>query len=86
MYIGKQCLAGVETIIKSPACRMDTWETPATKATDTALPPRVPGEVCIFTTPKTFLTKEEIVLAHTGMCCLLFFENKSTHEIHPTSS
>ena len=60
----------------TPAYWMDTSETPATTATDIAAPQRVQGDQCVFTTPKTFLTQEEIILKHTVMCCLLLSKNK----------
>ena len=43
---------------------MDTRETPATKATDTAAPQRVLGGIYAFEAPKTVLTKEKIIFAH----------------------
>ena len=39
---GKQCLAGVESLAQSPACRKGTRVTGATKASDDPAPWRVP--------------------------------------------
>ena len=66
---------------QSPVCRMDTRETPAVKAADTAAPQRTPGDICAFAISKTFLT-QEIILAHTGMWCQLLLKTMSPHEIY----
>ena len=47
---------------------MDTGKTPAAKA---AGPQREPGDICALATQRTFLTQEQMVLAQTGLCCLL---------------
>ena len=57
----KECLAGVETLVQSPTCRMDTRETPAAKATDATALQTEPRDECIFAIQKTFLSKEEVV-------------------------
>ena len=49
---------------------MDGKETPASKATDATALHRVPG-TCVLAILQTFLTQEEIILAHTDMCCVL---------------
>ena len=55
---------------------MDTREIPATKVANTAAPHRIPGDICAIAITKTFLTQNEIILEHTGMCCLLLPQNK----------
>ena len=50
---------------------MDTRETLATKAAEAVAPQREPGEICALATQRIFLTQEEMVLAQTGLCCLL---------------
>ena len=60
----------------SPAYRMGTGETPATKALDGAASHRVPRYIGVLAIIKTFLTQEEIISAHTGMCCLLIPKNR----------
>ena len=67
---------GVETLAQSPACWMDTKETPAAKDTDAAIAQKIPRDICILTIHKSFLTKEEIIIAHTAMCCLLLPRNR----------
>ena len=62
---------------------METKEPQATKAPDTVAPQRVSRDICAFAVPKTFLTQEEIILAHTGM---LPKKTKSAQEIQLTSS
>ena len=52
------CLAGVETLVQSPTCRMVTRETPTTKAAEAATPWREPRDICALATPGTFLTQE----------------------------
>ena len=47
---------------------MDSRETPVA---DTIAPQRILRDICAFETPVTFLTQEEIILGHMGMCCLL---------------
>ena len=66
----------METLAQSPAGRMVTKETPAPKAMDTAAPQRVPGYICASAIPKTFLTQDEIILAHMGLCSLLLPKDK----------
>ena len=83
---GKQCLAGVETLVQSPACTMDTRETPATKAEEAAAPQREPRIICALATQRTFLTQEEMVLAQTGLCCPLLHKKEKSHAIHQASS
>ena len=48
---------------QSPACRMDTRETPAAKANEAAAPKREPRDISALATQRTFLTQEEMVLA-----------------------
>ena len=70
----------------SPACRMDTRETPAAKAVEAAAPWREPGDTCTVATERTFLTQEEMVLAQTGLYCLLLPKKEKSHMIiwlHP---
>ena len=55
---------------------MDTREIPANKAVYTAAPQQVPRGLCALAIPKTFLTQEEISLAHTGICGLLLAKNR----------
>ena len=38
---------------------------------DAAAPQRLPADICAFAILETFLTQEEIVLAHIYMHCLL---------------
>ena len=71
MYFGKQCLAGIKTLVQSPVCRMDTREMAAMEVANTAAPQRVPRDKGAFAIPKTFLTNEGIILKHTGMLCQL---------------
>ena len=75
IYVKKKCLADVKTLAWSPACRI------AARETWTA-----PEDICTLRMCKTFLTQEEIILAHTGMCYLFYPETEKTHEIHVTSS
>ena len=83
----KQCLAGVEMLAQSPTSRMDTRETPATKAVEVAAPQREPRDICALATQRTFLTQEEMVLAQTGLCCLLLPIKEKSHtqsiRLHP---
>ena len=58
-------------MLKITACRINTGEMQAAKAADTTALQRAPGDISAFMTPKTFLNQEEIILAHTSMCCLL---------------
>ena len=51
-------------------------ETPATKATEVKTFHTAPRDMCALAIHKTFLTQEEIILAHTGMCCLLLLRNR----------
>ena len=66
----------VKTLPKSPTCRMDTWETAASKDADAAAPWRVSGDICALAILKKFFNHEEIILAYTGMCSLLLPKNK----------
>ena len=43
-------LAGVETLVQSPASRMVTRETPAAKAVEAATPQREPRDMCLSNT------------------------------------
>ena len=53
---GKLCLAGVETLAWSPACRMDTRETPDAQAAEAAAPTqRESRDTCALATQRTFL-------------------------------
>ena len=61
----KQCAAGADTLDQSPACRMVTRKMPAAKVAHTTVPVRVPGDICAFAIPKTFLTQGEIILTYT---------------------
>ena len=58
---------------------MDTRETPATKAAEATAPQREPGDLCALATQRTFLTQEEMVVAQTGLCCLLLPKKKRSH-------
>ena len=40
----------LETLAQSPTCRMDTRETPSTKAAEAAAPQREPGDICALAT------------------------------------
>ena len=85
MYVGKYCPAGVETVAQSPACRMDTRETTVANAKEISAPSGVPRDIFGLAILKTFLSKEEILFVHSGMCCLLLQETR-TPEIHMTYS
>ena len=74
VYVEKHYLAGVGNLVKSPAGRFDTKEPPTTKAAYDAAPWSTQRYVIAII--KTFLTQEEIILAHTGMCCLLLPKNR----------
>ena len=50
---------------------MDTQETPAAKTADIAAPLTETGDICVLTIQRTFLTQEQMVLAQTGLHCLL---------------
>ena len=65
---------------------MVTRETPAAKAAEAATPQREPRDTCALATPRTFLTKEEMVLAQTGRCCLLLPKKEKSLEINLASS
>ena len=54
-----------------PCLQGGHWETPATKATEAAVPWREPGDMCDLATQRTFLTQEEMGLAQTSLCCPL---------------
>ena len=60
-------------------------ETPAAKAVEAADPQREPGDICALVTERTFLTQEEMVLAQTGLCCLLLPQKRKSHVIHQAS-
>ena len=62
------------TLAQSPACRMDTRKTPASNATQS---------IYAFAILKTFLTQEEIILAHAVYC---YPKAERTHKIDLTSS
>ena len=66
----------VETLVQSPACKMNTRETPATKAADAAGPQRVYKDLCALTILKTPLSQEEIILEQSGMCYPLWPGNR----------
>ena len=76
------CLTGVETLAQFPACRQDTRITPLAKAADTTTSQRVSREICAFAMLKTFLNKDEIMLAHTGMCYPCYEETERKARIH----
>ena len=57
---GKIMSGWVESLNQSPACRMDTSEMQATKAAGPAAPWSIPGDICIFATPKIFPTKKKL--------------------------
>ena len=61
---------------------MDTREIPATKAAEAAAPQREPEDICVLATRRSFLTQEEMVLAQTGLCCLLLPKKEKSHKIH----
>ena len=63
-------------------CLMDNRKAQGTKAADTAALRRVPGDISGFALPKMFLTKKEIILAHSGMCCL-FLPTSKKHKQDP---
>ena len=50
----KSCLAGIETWVQSPTCRMDTRKTPAAKTENAAAPCRVPRDICVLAILKNF--------------------------------
>ena len=56
------------------------------KATDPAAPQRVPGDMCAFVIPKTFLTQEEIILAPMACAAYCYPKSGRTSEIHLNSS
>ena len=65
MYVGKQCLAGLETLAQSPASTSDARETPVAKATVAT----APRDVCTLAMHKSVHTQEGIIFAYTSMCC-----------------
>ena len=67
---------------RSPAGGMDTRDAPAAKAEDAEAPQRVTRDTCALEILRTFLTQEEIILAHTGMCCLLLPQTQRIPRIH----
>ena len=56
--------------------QMDTLETPATKAADATAIQRMPADINALAILKTFLTQEEMTLAHMNMSWLLLPINK----------
>ena len=56
MHVENQCLAWVETLAQSPACRMDTREMQAIRDAVNEAPQRVPSEIYTFPIPNTLLT------------------------------
>ena len=58
-------------MVQSPACRVDTRETPATKTVDAGALCRVFRDICALAILKTFIIQEETVSAYTGMFYLL---------------
>ena len=68
-----------KTLALSSACRMVTRETQATKVADPTAPQRVPGDISALAVLKTFLTQEKIIIAHTGLCCLLLPKKQTWH-------
>ena len=54
-------------VAQSPACRMNTRETPATKDAEAATPWREQGDIYALATQRTFLTQEEMVY-HRQAC------------------
>ena len=67
MYGEKECLAGVETLAQSPACRMDTRETLAAKAAEAAAPQSEPRDICALATTELSLPKTKRFY-HTQAC------------------
>ena len=65
---------------------MDTRETQAAKAAETAAPHTVPRDICALVILKTFFTLAEIILAYTGMCYALLPKTDRRPEIHLPSS
>ena len=56
----KYCLAGIETLAKSPAYRMDTREMTTTKAANTKASQKVQS-LCTIEISKTVPKQEEII-------------------------
>ena len=54
---------------------MDTRETTVTKPAEATVPQTAVRDISTLAMCKTFLTKEEIVLAHTSILCLLLPTN-----------
>ena len=50
--------------------------TPATMAAEAAVPQRVPRGIHALAILESFLTQKVIILAYTGMCCLLLPKNR----------
>ena len=50
---------------------MDPRKPPAAKSAEAAAPWREPTDICALAAQRTFLTQEQMVLAQTGLCCLL---------------
>ena len=75
-------LAGLK-LAQKPVCRMDTRETPATKAADAEAPWTELREICALVILKTFLTQEEIILIHVAMCSLLLPKNRKDTQDPP---
>ena len=55
----KKCLAEVETLVQSPASRMDTRGRPDAKAADTTVPQTVLRDICALAIGKTSLTQNK---------------------------
>ena len=55
---------------------MNTWETPAAKAAEAAAHVREPRDICALASQRTLLTQDEMVLAQTGLYCLLLSKNR----------
>ena len=59
MLLEKWCPPSIETLDQSPACRMDTREMPAAKATEAAGPQREPTDISALATQRTSLPKKK---------------------------
>ena len=66
IYVEKQCLAGVESLVHLPAYQMDNRKVLSIKGTDAAAPQKVPLDISALGMIKALLTQEEIILAQTG--------------------
>ena len=56
----------------TPACRMDTRETPVAKDEKTAAPKREPTDICALATQRTFFTQEEMLLAQPACAAFCY--------------